>query len=193
MSCRRVSEPCMALWASVVQQALEDVDYEQLHSVIWNQACAFFVDGGTWAEGRQNIADILGVHPDEIERAGRRTINARLLKEGLPPLQPRPAVSRTPKRRVPEPVAVPKPRLVMPRLVAVPGPEPEPIRRHQPGSWRKRWAFNPFDPHRQLPSEERAAAARLAAAAQRRAAEVFDADARDADVPHLKRVGGGAR
>jgi len=143
----------MALWASVVQQALEDVDYEQLHSVIWNQACAFFVDGGTWAEGRQNIADILGVHPDEIERAGRRTINARLLKEGLPPLQPRPAVSRTPKRRVPEPVAVPRQTLVLPRLVAVFN-EPEPIRRQQRGGWRTRWDFNPFA---QLPSEARKA------------------------------------
>jgi len=143
------------LWAAVVEQSLTDVADEPIDSVLWNQARAFFVSGGTWAEGRQNIADLLGVHPEDLERVGRRAINARLLQEGLPPLATRTPTPCPPTQRALRPAVVAV-RQRLPRLVATfKEPEPEPDRRDRTGGWRKRYAFNPFDPWRKLPSEER--------------------------------------
>lgn len=144
------------LWAAVVEQSLTDVADEPIDSVLWNQARAFFVSGGTWAEGRQNIADLLGVHPEDLERVGRRAINARLLQEGLPPLVTQAPTPRLPIQRALRPAVVAV-RQRLPRLVAIPAPpEPEPERRDRTGGWRRRWSVNPFDPWRKLPSEARA-------------------------------------
>lgn len=138
------------LWAAVVMQAIDDIDNEQIGSLHWHAALAFFLHGGQWRRSRGDIADHLNVHADDLEHAGRRHINARLLAAGRPLIpvvvQPAPAAR-------PEP-ATPEPAPPLPRLVAVLGPEPV---RGRGG--HRRHAYNPFDPFRALPSETRAKAA----------------------------------
>jgi hypothetical protein len=186
----RLVDNYQRLWLEVVLQALADIADEPVGSTPFNQSVWFFIGGGDWLEGRQNIADMLSLHADDLERAGRRAANARLLKEGLPPLE-----KRAPTPRLPGPAQKPvepaKP-VPMPKLVATFAPEPDRKRRHQPGKWRDRYDYNPFDPRRRLPSEERAEQ-RLAAAVNRCEPKVLDRDARDARIAHLKLLCGGAR
>ncbi len=74
-----------ALWGAAVLQAKEDVERQPFNSIAYDQAVAFFVGGGAWAESRSALADCLDVHPDDIERVGRRCIAARRKLDGLPP------------------------------------------------------------------------------------------------------------
>src|SRR3954466_3579417 len=155
---RGVMEAHRRLWSAVLLQAYADLEDETFQSYWWNQACAFFFDGGEWVESRRNICDCLGMVPSDLIRPALRILNKRRLEHGLPPVLARPTTPR-----VPAPVArraevpVPPPRVPLPLLVAIPGPPPEPVRRS--GGGHRRWRYNPFDPFRRLPSEERAAAA----------------------------------
>jgi hypothetical protein len=72
---------CRGLWASVVLQALGDIEGEPIESLDFVQAVAFFTGSGTWAESRTIIGDFLEFHRDDLEAAGRRCINARRASE----------------------------------------------------------------------------------------------------------------
>ncbi len=119
------------LWAQVLLQAKADLENEPIGSILFNQAAAFFVSRGEWAESRIVVADCLEMHPDDLTRCGERWIADRRRREGLEP---------EPKRvnRTAEP-------LRLPRLVAVPAPE---AHRRRP---RRTAAptVNPFDPFRE--------------------------------------------
>jgi hypothetical protein len=144
------------IWLAVVSQARDDVADEPWGSTEYRQAEAFLaVDSPYWRLARADVAAHLGIHGDDIRRAGLRLVNARRLKEGYPPLQTQAPTPCLPKQRVVRPVvAAASPKPPLPRLVAIPAPEQDRPRRHQPGSWRQRWNFNPFAP---LPSELRKA------------------------------------
>jgi hypothetical protein len=119
------------LWAQVVLQAKADLENEPIGSILFNQAVAFFVSRGEWAESRVVIADCLEMHPDDLTRCGERWIADRRRREGLEP---------EPKRetRAAEPVR-------LPRLVAVPAPE---TTRRRPRRIAAP-AINAFDPFRE--------------------------------------------
>ncbi|PPQ35038.1 hypothetical protein CCS01_09045 [Rhodopila globiformis] len=119
------------LWAQVVMQAKADLENEPIGSILYNQAAAFFVSRGDWAESRLMIADCLNMHPDDLSRVGQQWINDRRRREGLELEQ-----NEAPKKSDP---------LVLPRLVAVPGPSTH-VRR---GRTRTPRAVNPFNPFRE--------------------------------------------
>ncbi len=96
------------LWAQVVLQAKADLENEPIGSILFNQASAFFVSRGEWAESRAIVADCLEIHPDDLTRSGERWIAERRQQEGLAPEAARAPVSKTP--------------LVLPRLEALPAP-----------------------------------------------------------------------
>ncbi|MEA2738406.1 MAG: hypothetical protein QOH05_1713 [Acetobacteraceae bacterium] len=122
------SQPCRALWIQVITQAKDDLDGEPCNSILYDQAAAFFVGGGQWAESRADIADLLGMHPDDLVRSGRRWIAERRQRDGLPPeLTPRRAAAPpTPSAAAPSAPAPSPPRplvvLPWPRLEALPPP-----------------------------------------------------------------------
>jgi hypothetical protein len=151
-------ESTRRLWGAVLLQAYEDLEHEEFGGVLYAQAVAFFFSGGDWAMSRRDICDYLGLDPADLIRPALRIANARRLQAGLPPLQARPARPPATERRTPAQqglkpaAAVPRP---LPRLVAEFKPEPE--RKRRGGLPGKRWAYNPFDPFRPLPSEVRKA------------------------------------
>jgi hypothetical protein len=77
------------LWVAVVLQAKDDIENEPLHSINFTQAVAFFIGSGEWVKNRTAIGDYLDLHRDDLEKMGRRCINARRVSEGLAPLLPR--------------------------------------------------------------------------------------------------------
>jgi hypothetical protein len=86
-----------SLWIAVVLQAKTDIENEPLDSIHFAKAVAFFIGSGAWAENRVAVGDYLDLHRDDLERLGRRCINARRIAEGLEPLLPRqpwPTVAR---------------------------------------------------------------------------------------------------
>jgi hypothetical protein len=106
MSAVESQQSYRVLWAQVVLQAKADLDNEPIGSILFNQAAAFFVSRGEWAESRLIVADCLNMHPDDLVRCGERWINDRRQREGLPP---------EPKRTPPS-----TEKLVLPRLEALP-------------------------------------------------------------------------
>jgi hypothetical protein len=123
-------QPYRVLWAQVVLQAKADLENEPIGSILFNQAAAFFVSRGEWAESRIVVADCLEMHPDDLTRCGEQWIADRRRREGLEPEPKRTA-------RAAEPVP-------LPRLVAVPAPETN--RRRGRRSIAPN--ANPFDPFR---------------------------------------------
>ena len=119
------------LWAQVVLQAKADLENEPIGSILFNQAAAFFVSRGEWAESRAIVADCLEMHPDDLCRCGERWIADRREREGLPPEAPRDLRPQAP--------------LQLPKLVVTPAPAPA-----APKARRtvKPHAVNPFSPHR---------------------------------------------
>ena len=102
------------LWVAVVLQAENDIETEPLDSIDFAQAVAFFIGTGDWVQNRVVIGDYLDLHRDDLERLGRRCINARRLAEGLEPLLPRqpwPTPARARKTAEPEPQPKPQPTL----------------------------------------------------------------------------------
>jgi len=148
------------LWLAVIEQALVDVRDEMFDSLLYNQAAAFFSDGGYWRRSREEIADLLGVTAEQIQAAGLRIVNARRLEQGLQPVLPRPTTPRAPApaARRAEARVPPPPRPPLPLLVAYhPAPD-QPAPTPKGNGWRRRYSHNPFDPYRPLPSECRDAA-----------------------------------
>ncbi|MBN8903436.1 MAG: hypothetical protein BGO51_27890 [Rhodospirillales bacterium 69-11] len=78
-------------------QALDDIRCEPRSSLDHLQAVSFFLAGGEWAKARAAIADQLGLHPDDLERAGRMCVAARDTAEP-PELPPAPEPETTPSR-----------------------------------------------------------------------------------------------
>jgi len=74
-----------ALWAAVVIQALDDIETEPMASVSFTDAEAFFTRMGAWGEARMAIADFLDLHPDDLERVGRRALAMRRAGEASRP------------------------------------------------------------------------------------------------------------
>jgi hypothetical protein len=73
-----------ALWTAIVLKALLDISNEPLRSLEYIEAVAFFTSGGEWASSRLSIASQIDLHPDDLERAGRRRIARRREVERLP-------------------------------------------------------------------------------------------------------------
>lgn len=146
------------LWAAVLGQAFEDLEFEEFQSYWWNQAAAFFFGGGEWIESRRTVCDFLGLDPSDLRRPALRLVNKRRLAAGLPPLQPR-SVSpgpRPPEQRGSAPAPRKEPARPLPVLVATFNDPPE--RKRRGGHPSKRWSgYNPFDPFRPLPSDVRRA------------------------------------
>jgi hypothetical protein len=94
------------LWAQVVLQAKADLENEPIGSIIFNQAAAFFVSRGEWAESRLIVADCLDMHPDDLKRCGERWIADRRQREGLAP-DPEKAIRPLDARPLPRLVALP--------------------------------------------------------------------------------------
>ena len=103
----RNEQPCRALWAQVVLQAKEDLEGEPVGSILYDQAAAFFVGPGHWAESRMAIAELLEMHGDYLFKSGTRWIAARRAREGLPPVTPEPSRPRDPPQ-LPRIIAVPR-------------------------------------------------------------------------------------
>ena len=131
-----------ALWSAVVLQAKGDIEAEPINSVEYAQAVAFFTGGGEWAHGRANIADFLDIHPDDLERCGRRWIAARRQQEGLPAETPRLLHAAQPTRL--------KAPLNLAGLVAIPALSQ---RKHRAAA-DKPERPNPFNPFRRHASRE---------------------------------------
>jgi len=74
-----------ALWAAVVIQALDDIESEPMASAAFTDAEAFFTRMGAWGEARMAIADFLDLHPDDLERVGRRALAMRRAGEASRP------------------------------------------------------------------------------------------------------------
>jgi hypothetical protein len=72
-----------ALWSAVVSQAISDLTYERLNSIDFNTAVAFFLDGGEWRQSRGDVADMLDLHADDLERCGRQHLLARAKANNL--------------------------------------------------------------------------------------------------------------
>lgn len=85
-------QPCRALWAAVVLQAVEDVRSTVIGSIEFDHAAAFLTATGAWAESRAAIADCLDCHPDQILRSGARYVAERRVAEGLPAVAAVPAL-----------------------------------------------------------------------------------------------------
>jgi hypothetical protein len=131
MSAGETQQSYRVLWAQVVLQAKADLENEPIGSILFNQAAAFFVNRGEWAESRLVVADCLNMHPDDLSRVGQRWIADRREREGLAP-EPK----RAPRSTAP---------LVLPHLVALPNPE---IHSRKARRTVTR-AVNPFDPFRE--------------------------------------------
>ena len=70
-----------SLWVAVVLQAKSDIETELLDSLDFIQAVAFFIGSGQWVQNRAVIGDYLDLHRDDLEKLGRRCINARRAAE----------------------------------------------------------------------------------------------------------------
>ena len=92
MSASGTHQSYRILWAQVVLQAKADVEQQPIDSVLYDQAAAFFVSGGSWAESRGIVADVLDMHPDDLVRQGQHWIAERRRQEGA-------ATPRKPARR----------------------------------------------------------------------------------------------
>jgi hypothetical protein len=131
MSADKTQHSYRVLWAQVVLQAKADLENEPIGAILYNQAAAFFVSRGDWAESRLIVADCLNMHPDDLSRVGQRWIDDRRRREGL---EPEPRVA--PRKAEPIP---------LPRLVAVPAKNA----RAQKGRVRAPRTVNPFSPFRE--------------------------------------------
>ncbi len=127
MAAGETQQSYRVLWAQVVLQAKADLENEPIGSILYNQAAAFFVSRGDWAESRMIVADCLNMHPDDLTRCGERWIADRRAREGLAP-EPKRSVSHEP--------------LQLPHLVAIPAPSKRGSRAPRPAAKR---AGNPFD------------------------------------------------
>lgn len=134
------SDPCRALWLSVLLQAKEDLRDEPIDSIDYNAAVAFFTGGGEWTIARRDIADLLEIDPDALRRLGHRWVGERRLAEGLAPEPVRaatPAVPRAEPRPVPKLIASSPPAPTRP---------PEALPRRVSRGGHRSWEKNPFHP-----------------------------------------------
>jgi hypothetical protein len=75
-----------SLWVQVVLQASDDIDTGNDQSRDYHEAVAFFTHDGQWGRSRQEIADRIDLHPDDLKRLGRAVIKARHARDGVPPV-----------------------------------------------------------------------------------------------------------
>lgn len=128
------------LWAAVVLQARDDLDTAKYGSTKYITAKSFFTANGAWAESRQDIADELELHPDDLMRLGRATLAARHLRDGPEPVSVSPGlptpVPTRPVLRLTNPAPV-GPKAPWPTITAT-MPAPEPVKpKRKPGRPRR--------------------------------------------------------
>jgi hypothetical protein len=75
-----------SLWVQVVLQARDDIDTKHYRSHVYHEAVAFFTHDGPWGQSRQEIADRIDLHRDDLKRLGRAAIKARHARDGAPPV-----------------------------------------------------------------------------------------------------------
>ncbi len=142
-------DPCRHLWLSVLQTAFDDLEHEPFKSYCHNEAMSFFFGAGPWAASRQVLCDMVDCHPNDLHRSALRVINRRRLERDLPPMSPRTPLSACGPTED-------RTSAVRPRPVATFN---EPQHRRQRGPIPSaKWAYNPFNPLRPLPSEHSHAA-----------------------------------
>lgn len=72
------------LWLAVVMQAREDLLTESTDSLIYGEAHSFFLARTlAWVQRREEIADCLDLHSDDLTRLGRATLAARAAQPQL--------------------------------------------------------------------------------------------------------------
>jgi hypothetical protein len=101
-----------ALWVAVIQQAREDIEDLPIGSTDYQSAVAFVTSTSAhWRRGRNEVCEHLGIHGDDLLRAGRRWVAERRRSEGLPDQPPAPArpvkLTVVPPRPVSEPLVIP--------------------------------------------------------------------------------------
>jgi hypothetical protein len=77
-------QSCRSLWVQVVLQASDDIDTGHYQSRDYHEAVAFFTHDGPWGRSRQEIADRIDLHPDDLKRLGRSALKARHARDGAP-------------------------------------------------------------------------------------------------------------
>lgn len=155
-------DPERACWAAVINQAKDDVESLPMDSVDWLSARDFFLAGGDWSISRGAIAEMLDIHPSDIQRAGMKWVRQRCVTEGVPAPADEPPAPQA--RSAPLPRLQAKPRRVpLPRLEAIPDPDKDAAHAYgkllhvfggsaraagvmgaTPPAIAKRNAFNPF-------------------------------------------------
>jgi hypothetical protein len=115
-----------ALWVASLQQSIDDIADEPRGSIEYDDATAFFTGGGEWALSRSAVAGHIDLHPDDLERCGRRCIAARRIADGLP----------IEIIRAKAPVARVAP---LPMLKAIPTSVQQPVVRKKPQLDKKQW------------------------------------------------------
>lgn len=158
------TDPQQRLWLAVVMQAAADLIFEPWKSLQQAEAMAFFLEDGPWGQRRNEIAEELGMHGDDVRRVGRERLTARIAADPPPPGIKLPPLVSPPRMVAPprpvRPASPPREKLVLPHLLAVRATPSAPVATQSRGGHRS-WAYNPFDPFRKLPSEERAEQAKL--------------------------------
>lgn len=146
---------CRDLFSALVLQAFYDLRDEPYASTDYGQSVMFFTDrGGPWARWRVEVADMIGLHGDDLMRLGQREIAAREARDPPPkPKSPRlrrftPAPAPAP---APQPVKPPQPPQVKPPQVKPPR-RPH-VRPEAPGEWIHRFTRSGLSLH--LPPKPR--------------------------------------
>jgi hypothetical protein len=127
---------CLLLWAAVIHQALEDLDGQPYGSVTHDEAVAFFTRTGPWGGMREEIADRVDLHADDLRRIGQSRITARTAREPSPAKVPPVALS-SPQPYSPPPQPQPPPQ-------PPPSPPLSPLPAQLPKSIGDRPATEPF-------------------------------------------------
>jgi len=139
-----------SLWAAVILRALKDIEEEPYDSLLFNEARDFLTGGGAWGQSRQDIAEQVNLHGDDIRRIALAQLAQRASHDPPPvrppvtkvqpaavPVAPRPMLVRpapnrvAPARPVPEPPAPPRPIDVEPQKRSC----PRIIRRAPSNAW----------------------------------------------------------
>lgn len=66
---------------AVVRRALRDIEELRPDTMEYRQAVWFFAGAGHWEESRKMVAEMVDLHPDDLAKAGQRSLAVRAKKE----------------------------------------------------------------------------------------------------------------